>query len=273
MTHIPFHDFGGAGETIHLSHANAYPPGCYQQLVAPFLEQYRVIGIKHRPLWPDSRPGEVKNWHILADDLIDFLEQQQLKNVIGIGHSMGAVATLLASIKRPDLFSKLVLIDPVLLPPFMIRSAQLLPFSWRHKLIPIMAGALKRKDSWDSKEALFASYRPKRVFKQFSDEALWDFIEHGTEPTADGRITLIYSKEWEARIYGTPTYIWHKLNQVTTPTLAIRAEHSQTPNATMWQKWQAQQPQATFVQIPSTSHLVPMEKPHELAPLILDYIQ
>jgi hypothetical protein len=50
LTHeIPFHDFGGDGPVLHFAHANAYPPGCYQQFIAPFLAHYHVTAIYHRP--------------------------------------------------------------------------------------------------------------------------------------------------------------------------------------------------------------------------------
>ena len=113
---IPFHNFGGTGSIIHFAHANAYPPGCYKQLFQPFTPTYKVIGMHQRPLWENSNPKNFKSWHQLADDLILFFEQQQLKQVIGVGHSMGGVVSIIAAIKRPELFSKLVLIDPVIFP-------------------------------------------------------------------------------------------------------------------------------------------------------------
>ncbi len=270
---IPFHDFSGTGQTIHFAHANAYPPGCYRQFIAPFLDQHHVIGIKHRPMWPNSNHQTFHSWQTIADDLIDFLDQQGLKNIIGMGHSLGAIATILASIKRPDLFSQLVLIDPVLLPPAIIWSSHLTPMRFRPKLIPIMAGALRRRDSWDSQETLFESYRQKQIFSLMPDDTLWDFVKHGTEPTADGRIKLAYPKAWEARIYATPYPIWRKLSQIIPPTLGIRAEHSQTPNPRMWLKWQSIQTTATFVEMKGVTHLVPLEQPAQLAEVVLNHLK
>ena len=114
MTHpsdgIPFHHFGGEGAVIHFAHANGYPPQCYQAFIDPFLKQYQVLGIKHRPLWPSDSGVPSGTWSQFADDLIAFFDQQGLRNVVGMGHSLGAIATLQAAIKRPDLFSTLVLI-------------------------------------------------------------------------------------------------------------------------------------------------------------------
>ncbi|MEJ2746327.1 MAG: alpha/beta hydrolase, partial [Anaerolineae bacterium] len=106
---IPFVDFGGAGMTIHFAHANAYPPGCYRQFLEALLSHYRVLAIEQRPLWPRSDPQELSSWELLADDLIRFFEQAGLEEVIGVGHSLGGVATMYAAVKRPSLFRKLIL--------------------------------------------------------------------------------------------------------------------------------------------------------------------
>jgi pimeloyl-ACP methyl ester carboxylesterase len=107
---IPFDDFAGRGTLVHFASANAYPPGAYHKLLALIAADYRVLAIHHRPLWPGSRPEELNDWDGVADDLIRFLDQQSLRDVIGVGHSLGAVTTMMASLKRPDLFRALVLI-------------------------------------------------------------------------------------------------------------------------------------------------------------------
>ena len=75
MPQIPFLDFGGDGPLLHFAHANAYPPACYQQMIAPLLPHYHVIGVQNRPLWPGCQPEELTSWEMLADDLIRFLDQ------------------------------------------------------------------------------------------------------------------------------------------------------------------------------------------------------
>lgn len=47
-----------------------------------------------------------------ADDLIEVIEELKLKDVVFVGHSVSSMIGALASIKRPDLFSKLVMVGP-----------------------------------------------------------------------------------------------------------------------------------------------------------------
>ena len=49
----------------------------------------------------------------LRDELIDEVEAKYDHPIIGLGHSSGAATTLLAAAKRPELFEKIILLDPV----------------------------------------------------------------------------------------------------------------------------------------------------------------
>lgn len=267
---IPFHDYGGHGPLLHFAHANAYPPGSYRLFLNALTRNFQVLAVKHRPLWPQANPEEMKSWHRIADDLIAFFDQQNMQGVIGVGHSLGGVATMVAAVKRPDLFSQLVLIDPVFLAPHLLAIVeervqnQEEPFEF-----PMVSVAQKRRDWWSSRAAAYEHLRPKAVFARLSDEAMWDFINYGLTDDSNGGVRLAFPKAWEARIYSIPpTFIWDYIPQVSQPTLAIRATDSDTLFPPAWQHWQQLQPQATFVEVPGTTHLLTMEKPDQVASLI-----
>ena len=58
---IPFIDHGGMGQPLHFLHANGYPPACYEPLFDLLRSQYHVFGMTLRPLWPDSKPEELRD--------------------------------------------------------------------------------------------------------------------------------------------------------------------------------------------------------------------
>lgn len=268
---IPFIDFGGAGPLLHFAHANAYPPGCYRQFIEALMPHYRVLAIEQRPLWPHSRPEELDSWELLADDLIRFFEQEGPENVIGVGHSLGGVATLYAAVKRPSLFRQLILIEPVFLMPELLKMAAANPDAAYQ--MPLVQGALRRRDRWPSRQDAFERFRPKPVFRRFSDEALWDYVNHAACEDGSGEFVLAFPREWEARIYAhPPQHVWEHLPQVTQPTLAIRAAESDTVVPAAWQLWQELQPAATFVEIPDTGHMLTMERPSLVAQTILHHL-
>ena len=98
---IPSIDFGGNGRILHFAHPNAYPPAGFSQFLQPLTEQFHVYAVEHRPLWPGSQPEEMTDWTVIADDLIRFFDQMGWQQVIGVGHSLGGVATLYAAVSPP----------------------------------------------------------------------------------------------------------------------------------------------------------------------------
>ncbi len=269
---FPFEQFGDQGPTLHFAHANAYPPGTYRQLLSKLAENSQVLAIKSRPLWTGSNPEEIGSWYDIAHDLILFLDQARVSDVIGIGHSLGAVTTMMAAIQRPDLFKTLVLIEPVFLPPAILAHFRgqegFDPYE-----MPLIKIAQKRRRHWVSRQGAFGHFREKRVYSRWSDQALWDYINAGLNRDQHGEFELAYPPEWEAWIYAHPPMnVWDLIPQVTQPTLAIRGKESDTLVPEAWQEWTEIQPEATFIEVMQAGHLLPMEKPATVVGLIDDYL-
>ena len=269
---IPFHHFGGEGPSIHFAHANGYPPEGYQQFIQHFTPTYQVMASKFRPFWKGSRPKEVKNWRTFADDLIRFLDEQGQKGIIGMGHSMGGTISVIAALKRPDLFSKLVLIDPVIFPKNYYYLTNFLPNLLLKRIIPIAKISRKRTNHWDSKEEVYQSWRQKRVFKRFSDEVLHDFVNHAIVPATNSGVTLAYSREWETQVYITAPYVFDDLLKLKIPIVVVRAEKTNVIAPDFWKKWKEKQANTNFIDFKGAGHLVPMEFPKVLAKQVLELL-
>jgi len=265
---IPFHDFGGNGPLLHFAHPNAYPPRCFQQLINYLLPHYHVIAIYHRPLWPGSQPEELTSWEIIGDDMLRFFAEQGVDHLIGVGHSMGAVATMFAAVKRPSLFTKLILIEPVVLPPAYLAEVQDDPELLDQ--LPIIAHAHLRRFQWPDRQSAFNHFRQRKAFHRWPDAALWDYVNYGLRETGD-QVTLTYTREWEAHCYRLAAYpAWQIIPQITQPVLAIRASDTDSLWPESWHLWQQLQPRTTFIQIENAGHMVPMEQPSHIANLILN---
>ncbi len=268
---IPFLDFGGEGPVLHFAHANAYPPGAYRQFFEALRPHFRVLAMEQRPLHPHANPNDLTSWDLLADDLIRFFEQEGLENVIGVGHSMGGVATMYAAVKRPSLFRALVLIEPVFLLPQLLAMAAANPDAAYQ--LPLVQSARRRRNRWPNRQSAFDRWRTKSVFSRFSDDALWDYVNHATHEDSSGEIVLTYPREWEAQVYAhPPLHVWERIPQVTQPTLAIRGAESDTIVTEAWQLWQKLQPQAAFVAVSGAGHMLTMERPSFTAQIIINHL-
>lgn len=256
-------DFGGHGASVHFAHANAYPPGSYRRMLEPVAGRYSVRAIHWLPLVQPWSHRRFRDWHELVPDLIGFIEENMQPPVLAAGHSMGATLTMLAANRRPDLFRAIALVDPVILSLKYALSLRLTPDRWRSR-IPIVRKALGRPTDWASKEEAYEFHRRARVFRRVSDEVLMDYTDGGVVQTDEGRYTLAFAREWEARIYSTCPYVWPELRRCRVPMLAIRGVHSDVMSDDAWQRWQKLVPEARFVEYPDAGHLVPLERPGEV---------
>ena len=274
---LPHFDLGGNGAPLHFLHANGYPPDCYKPLFELLQPHFRVFGMKLRPLWPDSRPEELDDWRPLSDDLLRFFDEQKIESVIGVGHSIGGIVTLRAALREPSRFRGLVLIDPVLFPPYFIALWNLVRATGLgHRFHPKMEGALRRRQAFDDLETVFRGYRRRNVFKNFSDASLRAYIQGITRPRQGGGWELAYSPEWEARIYYTGIWrdfdLWRGLRKLQIPTLFIRGAQSDTFWAGSAARVRRARPKVRMETIESAGHLVPLERPQEVADLIDSFV-
>lgn len=259
------------GGTVVFAHANGYPPGSYRALLAPIAEEYRLFTVEHRPLWSDEEVPRRLGWQVYADDLIATLDQARLGPVWLVGHSMGAVTGMLAALKRPDLFSGLAALDPVLLPLRYWLMAQLagrIPGGE----IPIAQIALKRPHHFQSHEAAFQFYRGKRPFRRLSDAVLWDYVYAGHREVPGHGVELCWSGAWEACVYRSAPSILYRLAKWQLPMLGIAGLESDVLSQSALQRWQRVVPGLELEVLPG-GHLIPLEAPDACAARILDFLQ
>lgn len=271
---VPFYDFGGDGPLVHFAHANGFPPAAYRPFLVPLTDRFHVIAFPARPLWPGSRPEEISGWHPMADDLIRALDGLGVRDIVGIGHSMGAVLTLWAAVRRPDLFRAVVLIDPVILPPHYLWVARLmrrLGLVYRHALVQ---GALRRRRTWPDRETCFQYLREKPFFSRWPDESLRAYVEAGTRERTEGGVELVYPPEWEARLFALiPTDVWKSVPRLRTPALVIRGEHSGTFLPQAMDRMRRLLPGARYQVIPDAGHMVPLERPAETGAVVRAFLE
>jgi pimeloyl-ACP methyl ester carboxylesterase len=271
---IPFENFGGVGPLLHFAHANGYPPRAYAPLLEALTTRHYVLASAARPLWPDSKPDGLQDWSPLVSDLIQFLKAEGARGCVGVGHSLGALTTLLAAAQQPDLFRAIVLIDPVIfVRPYLWawRVVKALGLGWR--LHPLIAGTLKRRRVFASKQEMFTRYRRAPVFNRLTDYALRTYVDSLARKRKDGQVELNYPPEWEAQIYyGGPPDVWDVLPQLKTPLALIYGAQSDTFSPRALATMQKALPKAAYVRIEAAGHLVPMEKPSEVAHAILDFV-
>lgn len=276
-----------AGPPLIFTHANGYPPETYRSLLGHFLQDFRVEAIFLRPFWPGADPDQLRDWRDFRDDYLDFLQSRgdlcsgdaaaQPRRVIAIGHSVGAMTSLMAAIQRPECFRLLVLIEPVFFPRWRGAIMRLMePLRIMRRVYPLIRGTLKRKTSFDDLESMYRNYRGKPIFQRVPNEVMADYVRAMAVVQDQGKVRLRYSPEWEARIYETSgvadRYVRRNLTRVSCPVLVLRGEDSETLMPSVLTELAARLPRSKCITLPGTGHLLPLEKPQRTAEIILDFI-
>lgn len=142
-------------------------------------------------------------WLHLVEQLEDAIESAwRGEPVFGIGHSLGGYLTLLAAVRRPELFRAIVLLDAPVIGPI---KGRMLAASKRFGIVDRVtpAGATRdRRSHWPSREEAKSHLRTRKLFHQFSEECLDDYVRHGLVGR-HGHLQLRIDPEIEYRIYRT----------------------------------------------------------------------
>ena len=205
----------------------------------------------------DPRHPPTEGWPHLVEQLIASIDEP----VYGVGHSLGGYLNYLAAVQRPDLFRGIVLLDAPIIGPFrgtMLGAVKRLGIVDR--VTP--AGATRdRRSTWSTREEARAHFRTRSLFKDFSDEALDDYIRHGLVEE-DGKLRLKIDPAIESQIYRTiPHDMMRHLPRLRVPAVFIGGESSDVVRRV---RLAGMKPKFRLRKVPG-GHLFPFERPREAA--------
>ncbi|WP_417676053.1 alpha/beta hydrolase [Pseudodonghicola sp.] len=270
------HEWGaelrGQAPTLLLIHATGFHGRCWDRLL-PYLGARHVIAPDLRGHGQsDSAP--VTDWRDLARDLTGLLDALDLAAVTAAGHSVGGATASLAALARPDLFGKLILIDPVIMRPELYDQGQNRPTG-----LPQDHPVARRRAGFASVEAMRDQLGAKPPYVLFDAGVMEDYCRFGTEETADGTRRLLCDPAFEASIYQTALAYadTHKaVRDLQTPALVIRAQQPVTPEDLRDFRFSptdpglaAHLPHAHDLALPQFTHFIPQQSPAFAAGLIL----
>jgi pimeloyl-ACP methyl ester carboxylesterase len=200
--------------------------------------------------------------------------ERGLSQVVGVGHSLGGVLSIMTAAADSSLIRALALIDPVVFSGLQVLFwGGLKNLGFSHRL-PLIRGARRRRDRFPDLEAVRSAFSGKSVFSTWYPEVLEDYVQAAFKDTGDGDVVLRYSRAWEARIFEvTPASVWSDIRRLEVPLLVIRGALSDTFLPGGAKKIRRELPSATVIELPDTTHFLPMEQPAAVAETIIDWYQ
>ena len=259
---------------IHFAHANGVPSQVYQKLFDLLKDEYEVIYVPL--LGTDKRYPIDNHWESLTNQVIDsIVRQAKGRPVIGLGHSLGSVLTFQAALKRPELFSQVIMLDPPLImgkDGFALHVAKLLKLKAVDRMSPA-ALSLRRRDHWDSREQAAELLRPKGFYKDFDVDCFQAYIDYAlTEDKVRGGVELTIPKMDEVKVFRTnPSLWWLPQKKIHLPIHMVVAE--QSPFLPRRFPQMVKKKFGVTFSITAGSHMFPLEHPVEVVKLVKDLIQ
>ncbi len=266
---VAVHDLGGHGRALLISHATGFHGRCYLPVAAWLGDRYHSIAFDYRGHGDTSLPEGPVVWERYGDDALAMAEAVAAASgepVIGFGHSMGGACLLMAARRRPDLFSRLVVFEPIVFPPEGIRPPG-------HES-PLAAGARRRRAAFPSYDQAIENFAAKPPLGGFDPAALQAYVRFGFRERDDGQVHLKCLPETEAQTYegGDGHGTWDTLTEIETPVLVIAGRIEPQQPSSIAAGVAERLPRCTYLELPDRNHFAPMTHPAEIAAQIADFL-
>jgi len=193
---LAVHQQGGSGRPTLLCHANGFHGAVWEPLSRALGDGFERWALDFRAHGRSVTPeGHVLGWTQFGDDVLAAVDGLELSagETLGIGHSMGGAALLIAEQARPGTFAGLWLYEPIVPPPHA-------PLT-NDGPNPLADGAERRRRSFPSHADALANFAAKPPFNVLRADALHAYVRHGFAAGEDGAVHLACRPADEARIY------------------------------------------------------------------------
>lgn len=255
-TELATYDFAGEGRDCLLAHATGFCAAVWAPLIAE-LEPWRRVAFDARAHGRSGGSGGDPGWELHGTDILAVIDALGLHRPIGVGHSMGAAALVLAETARPGTFSSMWLYEPIVFPPGAMPGES----------NPLAEGALRRRKCFDSPQTAFANFASKPPLNELSDECLSAYVHAGFRMKKDGSVELRCDPRDESACYrmGGEHHGWDGLTGIGCPvTVASGADLAPGP-ASAAPLIVERLPRGHLEDHPGMGHFGPLAHPVELA--------
>lgn len=254
-------------------HGTSFHARCWDQVIR-YLPGYEVFSFDLRGHGRAETPL-ADNLHSLytgskiASDLQVALENLKLTGAMGIGHSMGGHVVVSVQSENADLFSSLLLIDPVMsVKAVSKQQSEMFNF------------VRKRRNDWVSSEEMIDRFSQRFPHSQWESKVLEDYVRYGLLPNdSENGFQLACPPLVEAAIYESgDSDLRDEASLVQIPVHILRAKIRDLNNPDEIFGFSPADPEvvdwfsnATELYLPDANHFLPMEYPSFIADQIMKF--
>ena len=261
---LALHEQGGAGRPTLLCHATGFHGAVWEPLSAALGEGFERWAVDFRAHGASTvPPGTGLDWTGVGDDVLAVVDALAVPpgELLGVGHSMGGAALLLAEQARPGTFAGLWLFEPITPPPGAAAA-----MAGGNSLAD---GALRRRPSFPSAAEALANFASKPPLSVLRADALHAYVRHGLRAGEDGAVHLACRPEDESQIYrgGGRHGAFERLGEIACPVVVACGDEELGP--AMFAPAVAEAlPHGRLEVHPHIGHFGPLQAPDHLAAAI-----
>jgi pimeloyl-ACP methyl ester carboxylesterase len=266
---VAVHDLAGHHDNspivrpaLLMSHATGFHGFCYLPLAEALATRFHSIAFDYRGHGDTPQPARVEvNWNRYADDA-EAVALSLTRPLRAFGHSMGGACLLMVAHRHPDLFSHLVIYEPVVFPPAESEVTK--------EPLLLADGARRRRTTFESYEAAIANFAAKPPLSAFTPAALDAYVRHGFRQDGDGHVHLKCSPEMEATTFemSRNQHTWDLLPDITIPVHVMCGMPSPDSPSQHSRAVAGHLANGTYLQLDELDHFGPMTHPDKVAELI-----
>jgi len=265
---LPYLYYEGIKPQMLFAHATGFLPWLWHPIIealTPHKEAWAPYICNYRDCDPES--GGL-SWDVIARDLISFCSSQNIVDNLAVGHSMGATVLTIASALFGLQPRGMILIEPIFLPE------EFYALDIKLKDHPLASQSIKRKNNWKDEHAALEYLKSKSLFAGWDEQMLRFYLKYGMEKQAEGNLTLTCAPRNEAALFmgGKSTNPWPLLRKLTCPVLILEGEQSANKAFVDLSRAVSLLANGKLLSIPGTGHLIPMQKPKEVAKIIKEFL-
>jgi pimeloyl-ACP methyl ester carboxylesterase len=261
---VAFDDLGGSGPPLLFAHATGFHGQVWRPVAEELAGEFHCWTFDERGHGDTPPPANgVFDWNGFALDALAVVDEVGLERPYGVGHSAGGAGLLLAELSRPGTFGSLYAYEPIV-PPTGEDGKPMLPSGSN----PLAAGARRRREVFESRDAAYANYASKPPLSVFAPAALRAYVDHGFEDLPDGDgVRLKCRGESEARTYEMSIHhgAYSRLGSVTCPTTVACGSDTDTFGPSVMAMLAERLPLGRVDVLPGLGHFGPMQDPAAIA--------
>jgi pimeloyl-ACP methyl ester carboxylesterase len=289
-TDVAVHALGGRGRPAVLVHAAGFLAEALRPLAHELGGFFNCWGPDLRGHGESSVPADLDfSWGGFALDVLAAVDvargalarrepggrpsppvptdpQELNRQLVGIGHSVGATALLAAEASHPGTFAALYCFEPIVVLPDDRRP----PGAPN----PLADSARRRRAIFSSRAAAGERYRSRGTLAKLDPAVLATYLDRGFVDLADGSVALRCRPEHEALVYehGLACETFDVLDQVHCPVTVAVGTGSVDLGRAAAPAVVAALADARLVEVEGVGHLGPLESPPAVAASILSSI-